>query len=91
MVTLYNNLECNLEFKIDISGPFKLVSHKTNSVLKSLLDNYFNINDRSSLELELIYVPSAEDKSELVNRHYSQGKMDIIYSNESKQTVFLEG
>lgn len=71
MVTLYNNLGCNLEFKIDISGPFKILSHKTNSVLKSLLNNYYNINDSNSLELELVYIPSAEDKAELVNRHYS--------------------
>jgi len=60
-----------LEFKIDVFGPFKIVSHKTDSVLKSLIENYHNINDNNTLELKLIYIPSAEDKTEVVNRHYS--------------------
>ena len=70
-MTLFNNLGCNLEFKIDVFGPFKIVSHKTDSVLKSLIENYHNINDNNTLELKLIYIPSAEDKTEVVNRHYS--------------------
>lgn len=72
---LHNLMGCPLETGISVTGPFELMSTQTDSGLKASQDGLVNIDDKCTLQLEMRYVPSAQDisESQLVTCHYSYG------------------